>query len=121
MSDGKLRARFEALRAEDERAAPSFAQTVAAARARAEDADAPGRRWLWAPVLAAAAIALVLLLARPEPPPPSAWSPDRWAMPTDVLLELPGAELLRDAPSIGVPRSPSDLPPRTSDPRRPLT
>ena len=98
MSDERLRERFQALREREAEAAPAFEHTLA--RARAGQAPAR-RRWLWMPAAAAVALLLAVLVFSPAPPQPAPLSPGTWAMPTDVLLEVPGSHLLRDVPAIG--------------------
>lgn len=109
MDDRDLRDHFERMQREEAARAPAFAHTLA----RANAASRTGRatpRWLWGACAAAAALLLWLALP-PSPAPPSpalpAWQPDRWAMPTDVLLEVPGAELLHDLPEITIPYAPA--------------
>jgi hypothetical protein len=109
-----LRERFQSLRQAEAEDAPSFEATLA----RAETGRRPRRpRWLWAPAGAAAAAALWLVLVPPGPRPrPAPLDPGRWAMPTDVLLEVPGIELLRDLPAIG-PGGDGASSPRTNENR----
>ena len=99
MTDERLRERFQALREAEAELAPSFGRTLA----RAEETQAsPRLRWLWVPA-AAASIALIWLLFAlpPVPARPAPLDPGSWAMPTDVLLEMPGAALLHELPAIG--------------------
>ena len=116
MSEGGLRERFRALREFEAARAPSFEQTLA----RAELGAAPARSWWrWAPAAAAAAAALGLALALPRPSSrPAPLDPGSWAMPTDVLLEVPGMELLREVPAIGIEIDSPSPPPRTGWNRR---
>ena len=100
MSDERLRERFQALREVEAGRAPRFEHTLE----RAEASRAGSRsRWLLAPAAAVAVAATFwLVLARPTPrPQPAPFDPGSWAMPTDVLLDMPGAELLREMPAIG--------------------
>ncbi len=111
MVDDDLRERFRALRREDLRAAPEYSNTVS--RARSEGiGDAPSMRpWRWAPAAVVVAAMLWIALSRTEPssaPESALWQPGHWAMPTDVLLELPGSALLRELPAIGVDGSTKD-------------
>lgn len=99
--DDDLRARFQRLREHEARSAPDFDAVL-----RRDGAGRPLRRGrLWAPALAVAiATALVVALwprKAPMPPETALWTAGDWAMPTDVLLELPGSELLRELPEIG--------------------
>ena len=101
MNDDDLRARFQALREREAAEAPPYRRPVRGAAARH-----------WAPRLglaaaAAGALALWLAVGRPGTPPASpertGFDPTRWAMPTDVLLELPGHELLSELPPLPHP------------------
>ena len=108
MADDDLRERFRALRREDARAAPEYEHTLT--RAQANDAGVAPSRWprRW---VTAVAVAAALWIALPTSEPPSApelWQLGRWAMPTDVLLDLPGSALLRELPAIGVDRATKD-------------
>jgi len=90
--DDRLRDAFAALRREDEARAPALAPLLVAPRAR----TAPRPRAPWLLVATAAALALVFVARAPQPPPepPDDFAVGSWRMPSDVLLELPGAELL---------------------------
>jgi hypothetical protein len=94
--DERLRDGFQALRREDSGSVPGFAATLAAARSRSVRP-----RWLRTAHVAAAAVAaaglLVLLLTRRE----QQEAVLRWEAPTDFLLQLPNAELLRTVPQLG--------------------
>jgi hypothetical protein len=99
--DSDVGHRFQALRQQDRGGAPSFGATLDAAYARRTPTH--GRRGL---ALAAAAllagVALVVFVERTHSPRPA---PDlaivRFQTPTDFLLRLPGAELLRSVPELG--------------------
>jgi len=111
--DTRLREAFRELRRVESAGAPSFARTLAAARSR----KAP-RAFGWRPLAAAAAALAVTLwfvprLAR-EPAPAAAQigSLGAWTTSTDVLLETPGRDLLRDLPQWEIPRASS---PREGD------
>lgn len=102
--DRHLKQAFEALRREDAAAGPSFHATVAAARAR-RPGVARRRALGLAAVVVVAAIAVVVA---------STWQMQhgdrleidlatvRWQAPTDFLLKLPGVELLRSVPQLGL-------------------
>jgi hypothetical protein len=92
-----LRERFAALRLADGATAPVFQHTVAAARAR------PPRRGTVLTVAAAfALVVLVVMLAvRSRHRPDIDLAGVRVHAPTDFLLQLPGAELLRTVPRLG--------------------
>lgn len=106
--DAKIREHFDALRRQDDARAPDFATTLTQTRARAVKRPQPRAGW-WLATAAAAGVAL-LWLVRVEAPPttpaatddfavgtPSAagdFAVGGWRMPTDVLLETPGIELL---------------------------
>ena len=116
MSDERLRERFQALREAEAAEATSFERSLARAEA---GAASPRSRWLWAPLAAAAAAGLWLVLAPPgSSPGPAPLDPGTWAMPTDVLLEGPGMELLREVPAIGTDIGDPSPPLRTGWNRR---
>lgn len=95
--EDELRERFAGLRREDRAGVPAFRCSLLAARAR------PGRRGLG--FAAAAMLALIALVAtltvRERHPPPVDLVGVRVHAPTDFLLTLPGAELLRTVPRLG--------------------
>jgi hypothetical protein len=92
--------RFRALREEDAAGAPPFGATLDAAYAHR--APSGGRRRLALGAAALIAAALVLLVARTRPPHPAIdLAAVRLATPTDFLLQLPGADLLRTVPKLG--------------------
>jgi len=103
--DTRLREAFRELRRAESSGAPSFERTLAAARSR----KLP-RALGWRPLLAAAAAVAVALWLVPRParePAPAAariGSLGAWTTPTDVLLETPGRDLLRDLPHWEIPR-----------------
>lgn len=100
--DPGLRARFQALAAEDQASAPSYQ----------DSARSPGRRRRF-PVRRLAVAAAVLLaivgaagyqwiVARRRPTPyPIDLAALTWEGPTDFLLATPGAAFLRELPAIG--------------------
>jgi hypothetical protein len=103
--DADLRAQFEAMKAEDERAVQPFATCWEAARLSV-------RRRQRSLLVPAAAAALTLLLAatiavyiRPAPHP-AIDDISRWQSPTASLLKTPGSALLTDMPRIGEPLIP---------------
>jgi hypothetical protein len=127
--DRALRERFQALRAEDARRAPDFADLLARAQApeaipiaRPRRGRPPARALRWtlaAGALAAAAIAGILAVPRDAHDDfetlvrtfSSQVGSGLWRSPTDGLLEVPGIELVRSVPAIGGrPRWPSPLP-----------
>ena len=102
--DSDLVQDFAALREEDRRATPRWAQLRAAASRRALPAI-----FLWRPALALA-LGLAILVAallwraaeRPiAPPGVSAGDLLAWRSPTDSLLDTPGHELLGESRLIG--------------------
>ncbi len=106
--DRDLRERFLAARAEDERAAPSFAALLASAAARGGSRSRISRL-----VLAALAAALLLvLLPQPgrRPRPELEPSITEWRSPTDFLLRTPGREVLGAIPRFGGGGDPGWLP-----------
>lgn len=96
--DQELHRRFRALRQEDRAGAPSFGATRAALERRRARPRAPVVAWVFA---GAAALLLVVLLRLPERGPRSVdLASVSWEGPTDFLLELPGADLLRTVPEL---------------------
>ncbi|HXI62893.1 MAG TPA: hypothetical protein VNH14_00135 [Gemmatimonadales bacterium] len=95
----ELRERFAALRREESAGAPEFRRMLAAARTRPRS----GRRDVG--FLAAAALVLIafvaILTVRHEHRTPVDLAGVRVHAPTDFLLKLPGAELLRTVPRLG--------------------
>jgi len=103
-ADRDLRERFERLRAEDARGAPSFSALLQRGRSRVPAARVSRLR----PILALAAVlALAALLVSPRrtaPPSVPSTPPlalDHWRAPTDFLLDTPGRQLLGEVPSFG--------------------
>jgi hypothetical protein len=120
-NDHDLRDRFAALRREDANHATPFETMLARARARR---TGPPRRVVLGLVAIAAVLAAVglaiLLPRRHRDGAPIDLATVHWQAPTDFLLELPGAELLRTVPELGrmsLPRA--DLTPQDSDRRTP--
>jgi len=127
--DAELRERFQQLRSEERAAAPDFAELVERARAGSDPgAGIAGRDsrtarpgglhrvlrspWIWAggSVVAAAAVAALMLLhpgARAdrefERTVREFAESTRWTSPTDMLLELPGSEIMKSIPRVGAP------------------
>jgi hypothetical protein len=101
--DEDLRARFAALRREEEALAPEFALSLPGAAQRRR--RSVGRRIAFAASLVAVmAVVLVLRFAQKVHPErgQAVASLTEWKAPTDFLLETPGRELLRTVPAIGV-------------------
>lgn len=95
--DHDLRERFARLRREDGAAVPAFRRSLAAARV------GPNRRgfgFAAAAVLALVAL-VVMLTVRSRHRNPVDIAGVRVHAPTDFLLKLPGAELLRTVPRLG--------------------
>jgi len=98
--DEELRERFAALRREHTIAAPVFRDTMAAARSRPH----PGarRRLGFAAGAALLVVTLVLILTvRNRHRTTVDLASVRVHAPTDFLLQLPGADLLRTMPRLG--------------------
>ena len=95
--ESELRERFAGLRREERAGVPAFRRTVTAARAR------PSRRRLgFAAAAMLALVALVVTLTvRNRHRDPVDLAGVRVHAPTDFLLKLPGAELLRTVPRLG--------------------
>jgi hypothetical protein len=98
--DSDVGTRFHALRQEDRGGAPPFGATLDAAYARRAPTGRGRRIALGAGALIAAA--LVVLVARARAPRPAIdLAAVRVPTPTDFLLQLPGADLLRSVPQLG--------------------
>ena len=99
--DEELRGRFAALRREEGALAPTFRGTLAAARAHPRPRPHAGRLGF----AAAAALVLVglgvILTVGGRHRTPVDLAGVRVHAPTDFLLQLPGAELLRVVPRLG--------------------
>lgn len=95
--DHELRERFASMRRENGAAVPAFRRSLATARV------GPNRRRLGFAVAAVlAVVALVATLTgRDRHPTPVDLAGVRVHAPTDFLLKLPGAELLRTVPRLG--------------------
>src|SRR5690349_15965705 len=101
--DEELRERFAALRREHTIAAPVFRDTMAAARSRPRPPrPRRGRRLGFAAGAALLLVALVLILTvRNRHRTTVDLASVRVHAPTDFLLQLPGADLLRTMPRLG--------------------
>jgi hypothetical protein len=102
--DEQLRERFAALRREHTIAAPVFRDTMTAARSRSPRPPRPraGHRLGFAAGAALLLVALVLILtARNRHRTTVDLASVRVHAPTDFLLQLPGADLLRTMPQLG--------------------
>jgi hypothetical protein len=101
--DHDLRARFAALRREEEEHIPMFAVPSSAEIRRGHGWTAG--RLAGAGACAIAIVAAVSLLGHithhPTEEGPSAVSITAWRAPTDFLLKTPGSELLQTVPAIG--------------------
>ena len=117
-----LRARFAALRAEEEAQAPPFALP-------SPDFAAQRSRWFAGRLVAAAVCLLAMAAAvfwlQPGPHKPKrrgdpVASLAQWKSPTDFLLQTPGRELLETVPTIGAWRDYAKAPrkPRRGQPRK---
>ena len=98
--DQQLRERFTALRREDAASMPAFAATVAAARAR-RTTPVRGRLVLLATGATLAALALVFAIRGRSRQAAFDLTAVRLHAPTDFLLKLPGADVLRTVPRLG--------------------
>lgn len=99
MNEESLRERFRALREAEARQAPTFEQTLL----RAEPSSSGFRSgWLLTPAVAFGAALWLLVLALPGASPrPEPLGSGWWTTPTDVLLDVPGSDLLHEVPAIG--------------------
>ena len=91
--DARLREHFAALRRDDALRTPAPAPMLLSGRASIR--SRPRAPWLLAAT--AAGLALVWLGHGTDPPAPEmheSFAVGSWRMPSDVLLELPGGELL---------------------------
>jgi hypothetical protein len=102
MDDTEIRQRFARLREADQESAPSFAQTYGRARAR-RSLRATRRVRPLVIATAAAVVIAAIGLAYARSLSPSAATPEiaTWRAPTDVLLRIPGSELLGEMPALG--------------------
>ena len=112
MTDDELRRRFSELRRSEARAAPPFSLSETR-RSRAR----PGARLAWTAVPVAAALALVFFWSAVGPGPDAPSVPPiagpmavGWVTSTDVLLDTPGAELMREIPDSLTPGRPAPNP-----------
>lgn len=86
---------FRELRAHERASAPDFEELMARLPPRRR------RGWmLGGGVVMAAAIAAIVLWPRPMEEDVAPLSITQWHAPTDVLLDTPGTELLRDVPKL---------------------
>ena len=97
----ELRERFAMMRSDETAGAPAFQGTLAAALTRSRSRPRPLRRSVTV-AAALALVALVLLLTlRNRQRSAVDFAGVRVHAPTDFLLQLPGAELLRSVPRLG--------------------
>lgn len=109
-SDQDLRERFTALRDEERGLAPAFATRV-----REREVSVHRRVWPWpaaamAMLLVAVAVGVGIGIQRPSDSleNPDVWQANsQWTMPTDVLLELPGSEILSQLPDLELSETPA--------------
>ena len=111
--DDDLKARFTALRLEDEQRAPHFRSVrshrpIDDERQRGAGQARTGGWWGPGLTIAFAVTAMMLWLSDggDRAPQDAPWTAGQWEMPTDVLLDLstlPGGNLLHDLPDIGRP------------------
>jgi hypothetical protein len=97
-TDDQLRARFHALRASEEAAAPNFRALVGRAQSAAMD-HRPLRRppvaWVALALATAAAVVVAVVVSRTGRDPSPTPSLTDWTSPTAVLLDTPGVDLLQ--------------------------
>lgn len=105
--DRDLRERFGALRRRERNETAPFADVLGQARSAA---GRPSRRkpprLVWATGIALLAVLLLLVARGPTGPGANelpVWAAGPWAVPTDVLLETPGFDLLRGFPALPAP------------------
>jgi len=100
--DHDLRDRFQRLRREDAAGATPFRATLAAAATRRAASSRPPALRIAAAAAALAALAVALVLAtRGRHGIAIDLARARWEAPSDFLLRVPGAELLRSVPELG--------------------
>ena len=100
--DHDLRDWFQRLRREDVAGVTSFHATLAAAAARrAASPRAPALRVAAVAAFIAVLAVAVALAIRGRRGIPIDLAAARWEAPSDFLLQVPGAELLRTVPELG--------------------
>jgi len=99
--DHDLRDRFRRLRREDVAGATPFRATLAAAARRGASPRPPALRIAAAAAVIAALGVTVVLAGRGRRGIPIDLARARWQAPSDFLLRVPGAELLRTVPELG--------------------
>jgi len=99
--DHDLRDRFQRLRREDVVGVTPFRPTLAAVARRAPSPRLPALRIAAAAAVIAALAVTVVLVTRGRRGIPIDFARARWEAPSDFLLRVPGAELLRTVPELG--------------------
>jgi len=96
-----LRDRFQRLRREDMAGVTPFRATLAAAVRPAASPRPPALRMVAAAAVIAALAVTVVLATRGRRGIPIDLARAQWQAPSDFLLQVPGAELLRSVPRLG--------------------
>ena len=101
MDENELRRRFARLREADQERAPSFVQTYGRAHAQRRSRAALRTRTLVVGAAAAVLLAAVWMNRARSHSPDFAPTITTWSAPTDVLLRIPGSEVLGAMPALG--------------------
>ena len=101
MDDSEIRRRFARLREADQERAPSFAQTYGRAHAQRRPRATLRARTLVVGAAAAVAVAAVWLARTRSVSPDFTPTIMTWSAPSDVLLRIPGSEVLGAMPALG--------------------
>jgi hypothetical protein len=101
MDESEIRRRFALLREDDQQNVPSFAQTNARSSARRHGRASLRGRTLLLGAAAALVVAAIWLGRTRSFSSDTAPTISTWSAPTDVLLRIPGSELLGAMPALG--------------------
>lgn len=101
VDEREIRRRFARLREDDKESAPSFAQTYGRAHAQRRPRATLRARTLVVGAAATVALAAVWLARARSVSSELTPTIMTWSAPTDVLLRIPGSELLGAMPALG--------------------